>query len=133
MEHTILDGSAAAIMAALERKRAEIDALISSRPNDAAFRDGLRKGVQHYCAAGALRNLQLAEMKRDYAQGTREHVRNVHRFLSSPESEDEFALREMLNFVLGLLSCYVSLVETQADNQAASALSNLDVRHLTHV
>jgi hypothetical protein len=133
MEGTTLDGSAEAITAVLERKKTEIDALISGRHADASFREGLREGVRNYCAVSALHDLCLAQLKRDYAQGTRGHIRDVHRFLSSPESEDEFALRDMLNFVLGLLDCYVSLLERQADTQVTSALSNLDAKDLTHV
>lgn len=133
MEGTSVDGSAATIIAALERRKAEVAALIRDRRNDAPFREGLREGVQQYCAAIALYDLHLAQLKRDYARGTREHMQEVHRFLSSPESEDEFEFRDMLNFVLGLLDCYVSFLERQADTQATSALSNLDSRDLTHV
>lgn len=132
MEGRVLDGGAGAITAALQRNRAKIEQLIASRRDGQTFRDGLHDGVQHYCATTALHDLQLATLKRDYARGTREHVREVHRFLSSPESEDEFALRSMLNFVLGLLACYVEMTEDQAEIHAARALSNLDPHDLTH-
>ena len=133
MDQSVLDGSATTVQVALERKKERQRELIASRRGDPSYRAGLCDGLRLYCAAAALHDLHQADLKRDYTRGTREHIREVQRFLSSPASEDEFELREMLSFVLGLLRISVEFVERQAEMQATSALSNLDREDLAYV
>src|SRR5262245_44522271 len=133
MDATFLDGSAAAITAALERKRKEIDDLIANRRGDRSFHEGLGEGVKQYRALAALHELHLSQLGREYTAGTRQHMRDVNKFLSSRESGDEFELRSMLNFVLGLLRLYVEMTEERAAGQLKSALSSLDIQDLASV
>ena len=132
MRASVFDGGTVALTTALERKRAELHELIASRHDDRSFREGMQKGVEHYRAYAALLDLQLAQLKRDYARGTQEHIREVNAFLSSNASQDEFELRDMLRFVLGLLGHYVFLVEHQSEEQLASALRCLDPQDFSH-